>query len=293
MCARGASAIAARRSGDARRSRISVLHLALRDADPASISAPSSSLTRASSSGGGTMSWTRPDPVRLRGREALRRQEIAPRVARADRLDDVRARSSPGSGRASPRTARTSRRCAAIAMSQQATRPTPPPNDAPCTRATVGFAEARERREQLAPAPARRRGSARRRTSPSGFIQLRSAPAQKLRPAPSSTIGAHVGVGVERDERIGQLRDHRLVERVVHVRPVQHDERDGPRSSTAMPVYGASGAARRLRAARRGAAVVRASSRLRGLRRAACGFAVVARLSAAGAGVRRAGMVTS
>ena len=79
-----------------------------------------------------------PDAVRLRGFEALGGEEIAPRLARADRFDtygEIVAGMRPSLLSLNAKVAST----AAIAMSQQATRPTPPPNAAPCTRATVGF----------------------------------------------------------------------------------------------------------------------------------------------------------
>ena len=134
-------------------------------------------------------------------------------------------------------------------MSQHATRPTPPPNAAPCTRAIVGFDRSASVREQSRQRPRVGEVLARRRSAAMRFIQLRSAPAQKLRPAPSSTTTRTLGVGVERVERVGELGDERLVERVVHVGPVERDERDGvAHLDGERGVHGAPAAAAGLRA---------------------------------------------
>ncbi|MCW0466506.1 hypothetical protein NB705_003579 [Xanthomonas sacchari] len=75
---------------------------------------------------------------------------------------------------------------AATAMSQQATRPTAPPNAAPCTRATVGLGSSSSRRISRARASASSRFSC----SPAPAIErihCRSAPAENAAPAPAST----------------------------------------------------------------------------------------------------------
>src|SRR5574343_851913 len=74
----------------------------------------------------------------------------------------------------------------ATAMSQAAVRPVPPPSAAPWTRAMVGFFISASTRSILA----RARASFRLSSSPllaARFIQLRSAPAEKLLPRPAST----------------------------------------------------------------------------------------------------------
>ena len=73
----------------------------------------------------------------------------------------------------------------AIAMSQQATSPTPPPNAAPWTRATVGLGRKLSTRINSARAPASARFSA--WLYPIRCIQPRSAPAEKLFPSARST----------------------------------------------------------------------------------------------------------
>ena len=108
-------------------------------AGPATSSAPSTSLTRASSSSAGAMSCTQADPVRLGRGEALGGEEVAPGRAGADRLDHVRRDRRRDQPELRLATARTSRRARAIAMSQHATRPTPPPKASPWTRAIVGL----------------------------------------------------------------------------------------------------------------------------------------------------------
>ncbi len=76
--------------------------------------------------------------------------------------------------------------CVATAMSQQATRPTPPPNAAPCTRAMVGFLRwAMVRIRAPSPIASRRFSSIEKPAI--RFIQLRSAPAENDLPAPEST----------------------------------------------------------------------------------------------------------
>ena len=67
------------------------------------------------------------DAQRLGGGEALGGQEVAPRLPRADRRDHVGADRSPGSARASPRTARTSRPARRSRCRSRRRGPTPPP----------------------------------------------------------------------------------------------------------------------------------------------------------------------
>ena len=55
------------------------------------------------------------------------------------------------------------------------------------------------------------------------FIQSRSAPAEKLCPSPASTTTRTAASLAQVAERLRQLRDQRLVERVVHLRPVQRE----------------------------------------------------------------------
>src|SRR5690606_29481904 len=79
-----------------------------------------------------------------------------------------------------------------MAMSQQATRPTPPPNAAPWTRAMVGFGSSSKVRISRARVSASSRFSA----SPAAAmprIQFRSAPAENEAPVPSSTTTRTVG----------------------------------------------------------------------------------------------------
>src|SRR6478672_5711697 len=76
--------------------------------------------------------------------------------------------------------------CEATAMSQHATRPTPPPYAGPCTRAMVGLRKcARVRISAASPMASRRFSSSEKPAM--RFIQFRSAPAEKERPAPEST----------------------------------------------------------------------------------------------------------
>src|SRR5574343_227476 len=74
----------------------------------------------------------------------------------------------------------------ATAMSQAAARPVPPPSAAPCTRAMVGFFISASTRSMRASARASRRFSSKPFCA-ARFIQLRSAPAEKLLPRPAST----------------------------------------------------------------------------------------------------------
>src|SRR5574343_1020487 len=74
----------------------------------------------------------------------------------------------------------------ATAMSQAEARPMPPPSAAPCTRAMVGFFISARVRSMRA----RARASLRLSSMPllaARFIQLRSAPAEKLLPRPART----------------------------------------------------------------------------------------------------------
>src|SRR5574343_606635 len=74
----------------------------------------------------------------------------------------------------------------ATAMSQAAARPIPPPRAAPWTRAMVGFFISASVRSILAKARASFRLSSRPLLA-ARFIQLRSAPAEKLLPRPART----------------------------------------------------------------------------------------------------------
>src|SRR5574343_134549 len=74
----------------------------------------------------------------------------------------------------------------ATAMSQAAVRPVPPPRAAPWTRAMVGFFISASTRSILARARASSRLSSRPLLA-ARFIQLRSAPAEKLLPRPART----------------------------------------------------------------------------------------------------------
>src|SRR5574337_1721752 len=75
----------------------------------------------------------------------------------------------------------------ATQISQAEARPMPPPSAAPCTRATVGVAQVEMVRNRVASLRASARFSS-RAAAPWRFIQLRSAPAEKLLPAPASTM---------------------------------------------------------------------------------------------------------
>ena len=109
-------------------------------------------------------------------------------------------------------------------MSQAATRPTPPPNTEPCTRAIVGF-----------PIPASV-GEHRRQRHRVGDVLGVAVRRHLLHPVeigagaeapalPQQNDGAHRVVGIERCKRAGELRDQRLVERVVDVGPRERDHR--------------------------------------------------------------------
>src|SRR6202521_4025386 len=76
--------------------------------------------------------------------------------------------------------------CVATAMSQHATRPTPPPYAAPCTRATVGLRKCAMVRMSAASPIASRRFSSIENPA-MRFIQFRSAPAENDFPAPDNT----------------------------------------------------------------------------------------------------------
>ena len=125
-CARRCPRSPARRSGGARR-RGSAPCTRACACGPASSSAPSNSLTRAVELRRRDDVVHEPDPIGLRRVEALGGQEIAARVPRADRLDrrtgEIVAGMRPSFASDSANVAS----CAAIAMSQHATRPTPPP----------------------------------------------------------------------------------------------------------------------------------------------------------------------
>ena len=73
-----------------------------------------------------------------------------------------------------------------MAMSQQATRPTPPPKAAPCTRAIVGLGSSSRVRIRRARARASSRFSA-SLADAMPRIQFKSAPAENDAPLPSST----------------------------------------------------------------------------------------------------------
>jgi hypothetical protein len=75
---------------------------------------------------------------------------------------------------------------AATAMSHAAARPMPPPSAAPWTRATLGFFSSASVRSIRASLRASSRFSSRPLWA-ARFIQLRSAPAEKLLPRPAST----------------------------------------------------------------------------------------------------------
>ena len=74
----------------------------------------------------------------------------------------------------------------AMQMSQALASPMPPPSAAPCTRAIVGFFISARVRSMPASFIASAKFSA-SLASPAAFIQLRSAPAEKLFPRPAST----------------------------------------------------------------------------------------------------------
>src|SRR6266853_659513 len=80
----------------------------------------------------------------------------------------------------------------ATAMSQAAISPMPPANAAPCTRATVGFANACSRASMAPKAFASFRFSS-KSSSPILFIQFRSAPAQNTLPRPATTTARTTG----------------------------------------------------------------------------------------------------
>ena len=58
------------------------------------------------------------------------------------------------------------------------------------------------------------------------FIQLRSAPAEKLLPLAASTTTRTSGAWSSRRSSVGQLRDQVVVEGVVHVRTIHPDSGD-------------------------------------------------------------------
>ena len=114
--------------------------------------------------------------------------------------------------------------CAAIAMSQAATRPTPPPNAAPCTRATVGFPIPASVASIVASAVASATFSAWPYAA-IFFIQFKIGAGAKVPALAQQDDGAHRVIGVERGQLAGELRDQRRVERVVDVGPRERDHR--------------------------------------------------------------------
>ena len=120
---------------------------------------------------------------------------------------------------------------APIAMSQQATRPTPPPYAAPCTRATVGFAHVVAACGQHIGERLRRRQRfcARVCTPPSSSSSCKSAPAQKLGAVAGQDDHAHRRRRRRASPRCAIVNSaiNDLVERVVQ-RPA--------RSSVTMPM---------------------------------------------------------
>ena len=114
----------------------------------------------------------------------------------------------------------------AIAMSDAATSPAPPPNAFPCTRATTGFGHSAIARQSAAAAAASRRFSSSLKPA-ARRIQSRSAPALNDFPSPASTTTRTLSSPPQLLERLAQLRDEVLVEGVVDLGPRHRDGGDG------------------------------------------------------------------
>src|SRR5450631_743596 len=152
---------------------------------PALSSRPSTSSMRSSSSAGTARSCKRP---RRNASAAVNRSAVknSRRAARAPIASTTYGLIVAGM---SPRRASDNAKTASgvpIAISQQAMRPIPPPNAAPWTRAIVGLGSSFNVVSIAASAFASARFCVREKPA-IFFIQFRSAPAQKLAPAPIST----------------------------------------------------------------------------------------------------------
>ena len=184
-CARRCPRSRRRRSAGARR-RGSAPWTRPARADPPGAARPSSSLMRLSSSFGEHDVVHEADPERLGGVEALRRQEVAPRHPRADRLDHVGAdrRRNKAELRLRQREGRLLRGDARYRSRRRVRRRrrTPRRGRARSSAWAAGSACA-----ACPPAPSHRQGSRAWPKPAMCFIQFRSAPAQKLAPAPRST----------------------------------------------------------------------------------------------------------
>ena len=110
----------------------------------------------------------------------------------------------------------------AIAQSEMATRPTPPPMAAPSISAITAFGSASAISSSV---PKRRLEAAvasfappRAASEPS--MPLRSPPAQKVPPAPDQHDDADAGIVARLLEGLRQLAHHRGRERIARLRPV-------------------------------------------------------------------------
>ena len=113
---------------------------------------------------------------------------------------------------------------AAMAMSQAATRPTPPPSAAPLTMAITASGTRRGAQHQLERA---RVGAVALLVVGRGALHpVEVGAGREALAGAGQHDGAHGGVLAQRLEGVRQVRDQRLVERVVELRPVQGDPGD-------------------------------------------------------------------